>query len=581
MTDPGAPSPSLPDQYLELIKRSLLNELQLELEAVLHYLLLCRRDGTAIEPATVRDIGGRRPELVAGIRAARAKGSAVRWPGDTGAAAYEPRALAEHGHTASGRERLDRLHGCLDTILGEGIPGDLIEVGVGRGGGAILMRAHLLAHGVTDRTVWLADSFQGAPSPSCAEDADHDLSAVHEPAQAIDAARVQDLFARYGLLDARVRLLPGWFRDTLPAAPIERLALLRLDGQLYESTMDALMALYDKVAPGGIVFVDDYSALPPCRRAVQAFRAERGIAAPLEPIGQGGVLWRKPPIPAPLPHARAGSMLFVPPGHYYSPIVDPAALAARADRVFDRDAPLPGIDLRLDDQVALLRRLAVHYPDLPFGDRPRDGLRYGYDNDAFSYADAILRACMMRELRPRRIVEVGCGHSSGVILDVNERFFDNRIECCFIEPHPELLHTLAKPGDRFTLLAEPVQDVDLARFRALEPGDFLLIDSTHVSKAGSDVNHHIFEILPALAPGVVVFFHDVFHPFEYPAEWFFQENRSWNEIYLLRAFLADNPGYEILLLTGSIEHRHPGLVAELMPLAGKNLGGSLWLRRRG
>ncbi len=569
---------TLPDRYLELVKRSLLNELYPELEAILHYFVLCRRDGLDIDPAVVRDIARARPDLMAGIRAARTEGSMVLWPGgDRAAAPFDPRNLTEHVHTMIGRKRLDHLHACLDTIVREGIPGDLIETGVWRGGATIFMRAHLMAHGIDDRVVWVADSFQGVPPPSCAEDQGVDLSAAHQPILAIDQETVAALFARYGMLDDQVRFLPGWFRDTLPTAPIERLALLRLDGDLFESTMDALTALYDRVSPGGFVVIDDYGAVPGCRRAVDEFRAERAIAEPLETIDWGGVAWRKPGRAAPA-RAHAAS-LFVPPGHYYSPIVDPAELATRVDRVFDPAAPLPGIDLRLDAQTALLRRLAAHYRDLPFDDRPTDGLRYGYDNASFSYADAIQRACMMRELRPHRLIEVGCGHSSALTLDVNERLCDGAIACTFIEPHPELLRSLLKPGDAIDLIARPVQDVDPALFASLGDGDFLLIDSTHVSKAGSDVNHHVFTILPALAPGVIVFFHDVFHPFEYPPGWFFDENRSWNELYLLRAFLAHNPTYEILLFTGALEHHHPGMVAALMPLAAKNLGGSLWLRR--
>ncbi|MBI3515383.1 MAG: class I SAM-dependent methyltransferase, partial [Proteobacteria bacterium] len=507
----------------------------------------------------------------------------ILWPDAAGTPSFDPRNLTEHVHTMIGRKRLDHLHACLDTIVRDDIPGDLIETGVWRGGATIFMRAHLMAHGVADRTVWVADSFEGVPPPSCAEDAGIDLSVARQPILAIDQARVRALFARYGVLDAQVRFLPGWFRDTLPAAPIERLALLRLDGDLYESTMDALDALYDRVSPGGFIVIDDYGAVPSCRRAVEEFRAAHAIAAPLETIDWGGVAWRKPPLPAPAApraHVTVGGVpVWVPPGHYYSPIVDPAELRTRFAQVFDADAPLPGIELGLEAQVALLRRLAAHYPDLPFGDRPVDGLRYGYDNANFAHADAILRACMIRELQPRRIVEVGCGHSSAVILDVNERFFGGAIACTFIEPHPELLRALVKPGDRFSLLDQPVQDVDPALFESLEAGDFLLIDSTHVSKAGSDVNHHVFKILPALAPGVVVFFHDVFNGFEYPPGWFFDENRSWNEIYLLRAFLAYNREYEIVLFTEALEHHHPGLIATLMPLAAKNLGGSLWLRR--
>ncbi|MBV8166247.1 MAG: class I SAM-dependent methyltransferase, partial [Alphaproteobacteria bacterium] len=477
----------------------------------------------------------------------------------------------------------DHLHRCLDAILREGVPGDLIETGVWRGGATIFMRAHLQAYEIDDRVVWVADSFQGVPPPSVAEDAGVDLSAAQQPILAIDQETVAALFQRYGVLDDQVRFLPGWFRDTLPEAPIERLALLRLDGDLFESTMDALTALYDRVSPGGFIVIDDFGAVPGCRRAVEEFRAERAITAPFEVIDWGGVAWRKPADggerSAAAEPTRRAATLFVPPGHYYSPIVDPAELARRADRVFDPDAPLPGIELGLEAQVALLRRLAAHYPALPFDDRPRDGLRYGYDNPNFSYADAILRACMMREFNPRRIVEVGCGYSSCVILDVNERFFDGRIDCRFIEPYPELLRSLIKPDDQLALIEQPVQEVDFAVFESLEAGDFVLIDSTHVSKAGSDVHHHVFKILPALAPGVIVFFHDAFHPFEYPPGWFFDENRSWNELYLLRAFLSYNHDFEILLFTGAIEHHRPGLVAELMPRAAKNLGGSLWLRR--
>jgi len=296
---------SLADQYLELVKRALLNELHIELEAILHYFLLCRRDGADIEPMVMRDIARTRPELLAGIRDARTKGTAVRWPGAPGESAYEPRNLAEHTHSLIGRERLDRLHRYLDVILRDEIPGDLIEVGAWRGGTAVFMRAHLRAHAIGDRTVWVADSFEGPPPPGCAEDADHDMSAAREPILAIDQARVTALFERYGLLDDHVRLLPGWFRDTLAGAPIERLALLRLDGRLYESTMDALIALYDRVSPGGLVFVDDYGMLPPCRRAINEFRAERGITAPLEPIGQGGVAWHKPPCGAARPPDKA------------------------------------------------------------------------------------------------------------------------------------------------------------------------------------------------------------------------------------------------------------------------------------
>ncbi|MFA7431625.1 MAG: TylF/MycF/NovP-related O-methyltransferase [Rhodospirillaceae bacterium] len=286
------PTATVAERYLRTVKRSLLNDLYLELEGILHYMLLCRQEGKDPDPAVIRDLSRRRPDIMAHLAAARDDGNMVLWP-DAEGRVHDPRNVSEHVHTMIGRKRLDHLHACLDTILAEGIPGDLIETGVWRGGATIFMRAHLAAHDVRDRIVWVADSFDGLPRPSVKEDIGFDISKRHQPILAIDEARVRTLFKRYDLLDEHVRFLPGWFRDTLPAAPIEQLALLRLDGDLYESTMDALLALYDKVSPGGFIIVDDYGALPPCRQAVEDFRAERSINAPLEHIDWTGAVWRK------------------------------------------------------------------------------------------------------------------------------------------------------------------------------------------------------------------------------------------------------------------------------------------------
>lgn len=280
------------DRYLRTVKRSLLNDFYLELEGILHYMLLCRRQGQEPDGEIIRDLGRHHPDILAHIAAARDDGSMILWPED-GGQVHDPRNVSEHVHTMIGRKRLDHLHACLDTILAEGIPGDVIETGVWRGGATVFMRAHLAAHGVADRTVWVADSFAGLPKPEVKEDIGYDLSKRHHPILAIDQDRVRALFERYDLLDDQVRFLPGWFRDTLPTAPIKQLALLRLDGDLYESTMDALLALYDKVSPGGFIIVDDYGALPPCRQAVEDFRATRGIEAPLEHIDWTGAVWRK------------------------------------------------------------------------------------------------------------------------------------------------------------------------------------------------------------------------------------------------------------------------------------------------
>ena len=274
---------------------------------------------------------------------------------------------------------------------------------------------------------------------------------------------------------------------------------------------------------------------------------------------------------------------FVPPGHFYSPIPAWADIERDAARLFPEPPPrtLPGIDLREAEQLALLERLVPFYAEMPFTPEGDPGLRYRFDNAAFSFADAIFLYLMLRHCRPRRVVEVGSGHSSCVTLDTSERFLGGAVETVFIEPYPDLLRSLLQPGDeaRITLLPHPLQDVAQDVFAALEANDILFIDSTHVAKIGSDVQHLFNEILPALRPGVVVHFHDVFYPFEYPRAWL-REGRAWNEAYLLRAFLQHNDAFRIELWNHFLLRFHPDFFARWMPLCLRNPGASLWLRRR-
>lgn len=196
--------------------------------------------------------------------------------------------------TMIGLRRLDNLQQCITDVIARDIPGDLIETGVWRGGATIFMKAVLEAHAVRDRIVWVADSFQGLPRPDPQRypaDAGSDLWAA--PLLSIPLEQVKANFVRYGLLDERVRFLPGWFRDTLPSAPIEQLAILRLDGDLYESTMDALSCLYPKLSVGGYVIVDDYGAIPACKLAVDDFRRDEGIGDVIEWIDWTGVFWQR------------------------------------------------------------------------------------------------------------------------------------------------------------------------------------------------------------------------------------------------------------------------------------------------
>jgi O-methyltransferase len=198
-------------------------------------------------------------------------------------------------HSMIGLRRLDNIQQCAEQVLADGVPGDFIETGVWRGGATIFMRAILKVYGVTDRVVWVADSFQGLPPPDAARYPADAGSRFHTYEMlAVPLEQVQRNFEVYGLLDEQVRFLKGWFRDTLPRAPIERLALLRLDGDMYESTLDALKQLYPKLSAGGYLIVDDYGAVPACRQAVHDYREAEGVEEPIRMTDCGfGAFWRR------------------------------------------------------------------------------------------------------------------------------------------------------------------------------------------------------------------------------------------------------------------------------------------------
>lgn len=195
--------------------------------------------------------------------------------------------------TMAGLKRLANVRTCLESVLADQVPGDFVETGAWRGGTCIYARAVLAAHGVTDRTVWVADSFEGLPAPDGRFEADQGDQLHTKVDLAVSLEQVQDNFRRYDLLDEQVEFLQGWFADTLPTAPIDRIAVLRLDGDMYASTMDALEPLYDKVPVGGYVIVDDYGAVPSCRQAIHDFRAARGITDEIIEIDWTGAYWRK------------------------------------------------------------------------------------------------------------------------------------------------------------------------------------------------------------------------------------------------------------------------------------------------
>ena len=206
----------------------------------------------------------------------------------------EGRIWPEFAHTMAGLKRLDNLEKCVESVLADNVPGDFVETGVWRGGSCIFMRGILFAHGLTGRTVWVADSFCGLPSPDAQKYPADKGADWHEPEfLSVSLETVKEHFAIYQLLDDQVRFLQGWFKDTLPSAPIAQLAILRLDGDMYESTMDALNNLYHKLSPGGFVIVDDYGAVEACRKAIDDFRRDKNITDPIVPTDRSEVTWRK------------------------------------------------------------------------------------------------------------------------------------------------------------------------------------------------------------------------------------------------------------------------------------------------
>jgi O-methyltransferase len=263
MTNSSHPAPDLKDAYAELLKLSLLDLLAAET-----YNAVPQPDGKSLRIVRAGEKGRER----------RLNGRG--WPA--------------HGLTMIGGKRMDNLRACVEDVLSGGVPGDLIETGVWRGGATIFMRGLLHAHGVTDRTVWVADSFEGVPPPDPERypaDAG-DTTYLHD-FLSVPLEQVKRNFERYGLLDHQVRFLKGWFRDTLPTLRDHRWAVIRLDGDLYESTMDGLESLYPGLSPGGHLIVDDYGAYESCRRAVDDYRAAKGITEAIEEIDWTAVGWKK------------------------------------------------------------------------------------------------------------------------------------------------------------------------------------------------------------------------------------------------------------------------------------------------
>ena len=292
-----SPKRSLEKLYLYTLKKSLLGDFYPENDVRLLYLAKQTILKRPVDWSVIVDPEAKVPDLFSHVRDKKAAGEVWYYIPVKNAAGrmtvLNLRNMTDFAYTMIGQRRMDNIEDCLDIIRSENIPGDLMETGVCRGGAVVFMAGYLKTYNMEDRKIWAADSFEGLPRPSAKEDSGYDFSKAKYPVLAISLEKVMEAFARYGLLFENLIFLRGWFRNTLPKAPVEKLALLRLDGDLYESTKDALENMYDKVVPGGFIIIDDYNVFEPCKRAVNEFREKRGIRDVLVTIDPSSVYWRK------------------------------------------------------------------------------------------------------------------------------------------------------------------------------------------------------------------------------------------------------------------------------------------------
>jgi predicted O-methyltransferase YrrM len=269
--------------------------------------------------------------------------------------------------------------------------------------------------------------------------------------------------------------------------------------------------------------------------------------------------------------------LFVPPGHFYSPIFLPGDPYRSASEPLDSEIPM-----HFEEQKNLLERisqLGIKFPEFPI-----EGKFYYSNNDQYGDGDAYIFSGVLKILKPSKVIEIGSGFSTAVLMDtLMETGISSSITT--IDPYPQRLELLLgdqknKPNSNLSIsiIAEKVQEVSLNIFTELMAGDILFIDSSHVSKTGSDVNYELFEILPRLNRGVWVHIHDMFWPFEYPQDWI-QQGRSWNEMYLVRAFLTGNSGFKIRLFQHYLFEKHSSAWNAVAEKGVTNPGGGLWLEK--
>lgn len=284
-------------------------------------------------------------------------------------------------------------------------------------------------------------------------------------------------------------------------------------------------------------------------------------------------------------------MKFVPPGHFYSPIPSDQDFqnVYQTDNLEISSNSEFGINFNIEKQLQLLETIAIYHDQiLPFPINKKEDYRFYYNNYYYSYPDATVFFCLLNHLKPQKIIDVGGGNSTTLMLDLNDHCFrDQPMDITIIEPYPQRIENLFQNERKLTKIYQKVQDVDLKIFENLKAGDLLFLDTSHVSKLGSEVNYLAFNILPRLQSGVIIHIHEMFYPFEYPPE-FYEVGKVWNEIYLWRAFLTHNNDYEIMFHNSFLAKKFPQELKKALPnyfnRGRKDVnvqceGSSLWLRK--
>jgi predicted O-methyltransferase YrrM len=274
-----------------------------------------------------------------------------------------------------------------------------------------------------------------------------------------------------------------------------------------------------------------------------------------------------------------------PVGHYHSPIPDQEEIQQHYEKHIGE---VKDIDFDFSDQTKVLEELLPYYIEMPWSftdDAKNKAFRYKNEGSFYRYSDAVFLYLLMRKHQPKRIIEIGSGFSSAIMLDTNDVYFKKSpIQFTFIEPNPQdRLNGLISEIDKknCSIHVDKVQNVDLSVYESLEENDILFVDSSHLSKTGSDFNFIMFNILPLLKKGVIIHFHDVFYPFEYPKDWLTREHFYWNECYVLRSFLMNNDTYDIDFFNSAAHKYHKDFLEKNMSsvLIDHEHCGAIWLKK--